>query len=94
MIYQLWIEKAAERDIEALDARERRRVAEAVRRLTVDHLGHATKPLGGDLSGLRSARVGSMRICYQVDTAARQVTIVAVGHRRDVYRRTRRWDNR
>jgi mRNA interferase RelE/StbE len=31
-------------------------------------------------------RVGNYRVIYEIDDAARQVVVVHVGHRRDVYR--------
>lgn len=40
-----------------------------------------------ELEWHRSARRGDFRIIYRVDTEARRVHIVAVGHRGDVYRR-------
>jgi mRNA-degrading endonuclease RelE of RelBE toxin-antitoxin system len=40
-----------------------------------------------ELAGKRSARRGDFRIIYEIDDAARVVTIVAVDHRSDVYRR-------
>ncbi|NLO04429.1 MAG: type II toxin-antitoxin system RelE/ParE family toxin [candidate division WS1 bacterium] len=85
MIYELWIEKVAERDIEALDAGARGRVTDAIRRLATDPMGRGTKSLSGNLSSLRSLRVGPLRVCYEIDQAARRVTIVAVGHRGRVY---------
>jgi mRNA interferase RelE/StbE len=45
------------------------------------------KPLRYELEGLWSARRGPYRIVYTIDRATRTVTIIAVGHRSDVYRR-------
>ena len=45
------------------------------------------KPLAGPLAGTFSARRGSFRVLYEVDDATRTVTITAVQHRSDVYRR-------
>jgi mRNA-degrading endonuclease RelE of RelBE toxin-antitoxin system len=42
--------------------------------------------LGGQLSGLRSARRGSYRVIYGVDDSRRRVDIVHIDHRSDVYR--------
>lgn len=44
------------------------------------------KPLRFELEGLWSARRGPYRILYEVDDATRTVTIVALGHRADIYR--------
>jgi mRNA-degrading endonuclease RelE of RelBE toxin-antitoxin system len=45
------------------------------------------KPLRFELEGLWSARRGPFRIIYEIDESARTITVVAVGHRADVYRR-------
>ncbi|MGV1010453.1 MAG: type II toxin-antitoxin system RelE family toxin [Dermatophilaceae bacterium] len=42
------------------------------------------KPLRFELDGLHSARRGDFRVIYQIDE---QVTIIAIEHRADVYRR-------
>lgn len=45
------------------------------------------KPLRFELEGCRSVRRGPYRIIYRIDEAARSITILAVAHRADVYRR-------
>lgn len=44
------------------------------------------KPLAFELEGLFSARRGPYRVIYELDAERRVVTVVAVGHRSDVYR--------
>ena len=46
----------------------------------------AGKPLKLGLEGLHSARRGDYRVIYRIDDDDRQVTLVAVEHRSDVYR--------
>ena len=46
----------------------------------------ARKPLKLGLEGLHSARRGDYRVIYRVDDRQRQVTVVAIEHRSDVYR--------
>lgn len=40
-----------------------------------------------ELDGLHSARVGVYRVVYRIDEPAHRVTVEAVGHRGDIYRR-------
>lgn len=47
---------------------------------------HAGRALRGRLRGLRSLRVGSYRIVYQLRDADRTVRIAAIRHRAVVYR--------
>jgi mRNA interferase RelE/StbE len=45
------------------------------------------KPLKLGLKGLHSARRGDYRVIYRIDDQQRRVTVVAIEHRSDVYRR-------
>jgi mRNA-degrading endonuclease RelE of RelBE toxin-antitoxin system len=45
------------------------------------------RPLRVDLGGKHSARRGDFRVIYEVDGDRRGVTVVAVDHRSDAYRR-------
>jgi mRNA interferase RelE/StbE len=45
------------------------------------------KPLKLGLAGLHSARRGDYRAIYMIDDGVRTVTIMAIEHRSDVYRR-------
>jgi len=60
--------------LEALDA-----IAENPRRLG--------KPLMLEHEGRYAARRGPYRIIYELDEDERLVRVIAIGHRRDVYRR-------
>lgn len=44
------------------------------------------KPLRHSLNHLRSLRVGDYRVLYQLDHSEKIVSVVAIGHRRDVYK--------
>jgi len=61
--------------------------AAALRTLGPEPLGG--KPLAGDLTGLRSLRVGMYRIVYRFDPQTKVVDVVWIRHRREVYRRAR-----
>lgn len=45
-----------------------------------------TKPLVGELDGLRSARRGDYRVLVRVDDASRVVLVVRIAHRAQAYR--------
>jgi mRNA interferase RelE/StbE len=44
------------------------------------------KPLKLSLQGLHSARPGDYRVVYRIDDHQRQVTVIAIEHRSDIYR--------
>ena len=51
---------------------------------------HAGKPLREELDGLRSFRVGRLRIVFRIAAEARAVDIVAIGPRTRIYEETYR----
>lgn len=70
-------------DLRRLDARDVRRVLDALGdRLTTSPEMYG-KPLGGRLAGLRRVRVGDLRVVYRV--FADRVEVFIVRHRKDVY---------
>ena len=46
-----------------------------------------SKPLRGDLEGLRTARRGDYRVLFSLNDATTTLLIVRIAHRADVYRR-------
>ena len=44
------------------------------------------KPLDAPFDDVRAARRGDYRVLYVIDDRSRTVTVLAVAHRRDVYR--------
>ena len=65
-------------------------VAAAVIELTTGPLLEDPRRLGvalrNELEGVWSVRRGAYRILYRIDDARREVVVLRVGHRRDVYR--------
>ena len=44
------------------------------------------KPLRGELAGIWSARRGTYRVLYRVREDVREVVVVRIDHRREIYR--------
>ena len=82
--YSLRIKRSAEKDMDRLSAAVFDRLAEAILQLESEPRPHGSRKLRGTEE--YRLRVGSYRILYTVDDATRTVVIVAVGHRRDIYR--------
>ena len=82
--YQLLILPRAARELARLPSAACARVREAAEALATDPRPRGSRKLAGR-PGIR-ARVGDYRIIYEVDQPTRTVTILHVGHRRDVYR--------
>ena len=85
--YQIVVARPAARTI-AQDLPES--VAAAVVELITGPLLDNPRQLGAalrnELDGLWSVRRGTYRIVYRIDDARREVVVLRVGHRREVYR--------
>ncbi len=82
--YRLEIKRSAEKEVRELPKEVVRRVVDAITELGIQPRGPGSRKLAG-AEGYR-IRVGTYRILYTIDDSARLVTIVAVGHRREIYR--------
>ena len=85
MKYRLAIKPSASRELERLEDHQLRRSDEAIIKLADDPRPHGAKKLSG--VPLYRIRVGTIRILYEVNDAQHLVTIVTIGHRREVYRK-------
>ena len=80
-----YLDHVVEEDIPKLPKTMRNRIKRAIEsRLSIDPVGLG-KPLRYSFIGHRRIRVGDYRIIYRVDPRSKQVTIVMIKHRRDVY---------
>ncbi len=82
--YSVRINRSAAKELEDLPIRDRRRVVTRIGGLMSD-----PRPPGAQkLSGEEKYRIrqGQLRILYEVDDRDAVVTVVKIGHRRDVYR--------
>lgn len=85
MTHRIDISPAAARQLRKLDAAARRRVQAAIEILAEQpRPGGAVKLAGGD--GEWRVRTGDYRIVYEVHDNVLVVLVVAIGHRREVYR--------
>ena len=84
MIYRLIILPSAERDIRKLPQEIQVRVTAHVTALKTNPRPRGVKKLEG--SHEYRIRVGDYRVIYTIDDDIVTVTIVRVGHRRDIYR--------
>lgn len=85
MTYQVTIAPAAIRQLRKLDRTARLRVQAAIDLLTGEpRPAGATKLTGG--GGEWRVRTGDYRIVYEIHDGVLLVLVVAVGHRREVYR--------
>jgi mRNA interferase RelE/StbE len=63
----------------------RRRIIAALERVKAKP--DSGKRLRGELEGLFSLRIGSMRVVYEVDAEKKVVVVFAIGPRGDIYKK-------
>ncbi len=82
--YELRIKPSAVTELEALQVPDRRRIVSRIQALAEECRPPGCQKLtGGDRYRIRQ---GVFRVLYEVNDTAGTVTVVKVGHRRDVYR--------
>ena len=82
--YKLLIKPSAVKELEALPAKDRRRLVARLQRLSSDPRPPGSEKLSGH--DLYRIRQGNYRVLYSVEDLALVVLVIKVGHRRDVYR--------
>lgn len=84
--YRIEVSPAAARQLRKLDHAARRRVQAAVELLASDPRPPGAKKLVGG-EGEWRVRTGDYRIVYEIRDQVLVLLVLAVGHRREIYRR-------
>lgn len=84
--YDLALGSAARRNLHALPPRVAAAILSFLTRDLPASPIRLSKPLTGELTGLRSARRGDYRVLLRVDEDARRVVVLRIAHRADAYR--------
>ena len=83
-MYALEVKPKVQKQLESLPKKDKQKVVAAFEVLKEHPM--AGKQLEGKYKGFRSLRVWPYRIIYAVDHSIITVTVVRIGHRKDVYR--------
>ena len=84
-MYEVYLERAAERDLKRLSAEDFHGVIPHIKALTKNPRPSGCRKITGSKSDWR-IRVGDYRILYEIDEKSKAVRVMRVRHRRDVYR--------
>ena len=82
--YRLQIKPSAVKELEAIQLKDRKRLVARIRRLAKDPRPDGCEKLSGQ--DKYRVRQGHYRVLYSVADSEPSITIVKIGHRRDVYR--------
>ena len=83
--YKLLIKPSAAKELEAAPKQDRKRIVAKMERLASNPRPPSSEKLSGEEK--YRLRQGDYRVLYSIDDAGTTVTIVKIGHRRDVYRK-------
>lgn len=83
-LYRLFFKRSAEKELRKIAPRDVRKVIQAVQALARDPRPPGVRLLKGPERYWR-ARQGNYRIIYEIDDEVTQITIIKIGHRREVY---------
>jgi len=84
-MYKVVIKKRAEKQFSRLSMKDQKRILEALQSLRKAPFDG--KKLQGEVAGLWSIRVWPYRIIYIIEKKVVTVSIVAIGDRKDVYKK-------
>ena len=84
-VYELQLERRAERDLNKLPQNVFQRVIERLRALAEDPRPPGCRKLSGSENDWR-IRIGDYRVVYEIVDAEEWIRVLRVRHRRDVYR--------
>ena len=84
--YSLEIRRSAARELEGIEPEtQRRKIIERIRALADEPHPPGAQKLAGSKHAYRM-RQGDYRVLYEILETERQIVVVKIGHRREVYR--------
>jgi mRNA interferase RelE/StbE len=84
-VYDVYIERTAERDLKRFPASEFYRIISRIKALAENPRSKGCHKLSGSKSDWR-IRIGNYRVIYEIDEKTKMVKVMRVRHRREVYR--------
>jgi mRNA interferase RelE/StbE len=84
--WELLVAPSAERSLARLPEKVAAAIVEFMLGPLREEPNRVGRPLRGDLEGLWAARRGPYRVVYEIDVTAREIRVLRIDHRSDVYR--------
>ncbi|MBF0458159.1 MAG: type II toxin-antitoxin system RelE/ParE family toxin [Nitrospirae bacterium] len=84
MSYNVFISRRAQKELSGLSGAVFKDIKQSIQSLVNEPRPHGCKKLSGR-EGWR-IRIGDYRIIYEIDDNRKDVTILDIGHRKDIYR--------
>lgn len=83
-MYQVLITRSAEKQLKKLQPELQQKIAAVIMSLGIDPRPYGSKKLTGTVSTYR-VRVGDYRVIYDIYEREVVVSVLKIGHRRDIY---------
>lgn len=84
-MYELWLERGAEKDLKRLETDIFKRVIKEIKALSANPKPSGCRKISGSKNDWR-IRIGDYRVIYEIDDKLHAVRIMIVKHRREAYR--------
>jgi mRNA interferase RelE/StbE len=84
-MYKVLITRSAEKQLKKLSPQVQRRIAAVIVSLAIEPHPYGSKKLTGTAHSYR-ARVGDYRVIYDVYEREIVISVLKIGHRRDIFR--------
>ena len=84
-MYQVLIARSAEKQLNKLPPQFQRKVAAVIMSLSIEPRPYGSKKLTGTAGSYR-VRVGEYRVIYDIYERTVVVSVLKIGHRKDIYR--------
>jgi mRNA interferase RelE/StbE len=83
--YSLFVKRSAEKELRKIPSKDLSKIIQKIKSLSEHPRPVGCEILAGD-DVLYRIRQGDYRIIYEIDDALRQIAVLKIGHRREVYR--------
>jgi mRNA interferase RelE/StbE len=85
-VYEVLLERSAERDIRRLTAQVFQRIIPHIKALAEDPKPPGCRKIAGSKNDWR-IRIGEYRVIYEIDEHAEAVKVMRIRHRKEAYRK-------
>ena len=85
-------EEVLKKDLNLIDKKQVRKILMKIDKIlgfTPKNYSNSIKALKGNLEGLFRLKVGDYRVIYKIFEDASEILILKIGHRREVYRKSK-----
>jgi mRNA interferase RelE/StbE len=87
MNYQINIDKRAFKELSELNAKDKKKIIDLIDNLSENPRPAGCKKLQGQQKNMWRVRSGDYRIIYTIEDNILTITVIKIGHRREIYNR-------